>query len=43
MCDVPNRNTVTQFFLAFLASIMQISPAREWKVHEDNGSIIAHM
>ena len=27
-CDVPKRNTVTQFFLAFLASITQIIPTK---------------
>ena len=29
-------------FLAFLASIMQITPARKWKVHEDKESIVTH-
>ena len=28
------------FFLAILASIMQITPARKLKVHEDNKSIV---
>ena len=30
-----NWNTVIQFFLAILATIMQITPARKWKVPED--------
>ena len=29
-------------FLAFLASIMQITLARKWKVHEDKESIVTH-
>ena len=29
-------------FLAFLASIMQITLARKWKVHEDQESIVTH-
>ena len=28
--------------LAFLAPIMQITPARKWKVHEDKESIVTH-
>ena len=30
----------SQFFLAFLASIMQITPARKWKVHGDKELIV---
>ena len=40
MCDVPNQYAVIKFFLVFLASIMQITPARKWKGYEDNESII---
>ena len=29
-------------FLAFLASIKQITLARKWKVHEDKESIVTH-
>ena len=29
-------------FLAFLASIKQITLARKWKVHEDQESIVTH-
>ena len=42
-CDVPKRNTVTQFFLAFLASITQIIPTKVKSSRRQGVDYLAHV